>query len=572
MTGRAAARLVVVVMAALAARTIAWSAGAQSSRPLGLPPQGLGARAAAALPPSASLAPAAARGTAVVGTPMAQIVPAAAAGAVVAPAANDAHGAFAAGAEAAAAGSSAEQASVDGARVFDDAAVRGKSFVLVGTRHSRPFILEETVRVAGELGLKLYLVDKPESRADSAAVIPDDRFIAAPIDKRDDSTMRKIVEQIAAFAKQAKLDVIAAFRSHHAKLVGRLVDELKTTGVPKRAVVTADDKSKTREALNAVPAQEVPSRRVRSVAEARQMVRELGGRFVMKSKHGENSRFIEMPLATEDEVERAYRKMDAELRAYAKQAESSDTIFNRYPGIILERLLEPAPGTVEASVEVVVQDGKRKFAMVSDTHGIGPNGHLAGGAMVFPSQMAPAVQEALIEASVQALNIIGLKDGNARIDIMMTPQGPRVIEINPYLGGAAIWKAVKVVSGVSLVEWGIRALLNLALPAEPAAQRVVDYRFAAVPVSGVLEAVRGLDDAAKMPGVAHVQLLIPVGERVAAPTGNGFEEVLEVFGTGADGGAARRSSVAALGKIVLTIRKDDGTVVDVAADAFQPQN
>ena len=449
---------------------------------------------------------------------------------------------------------SAEQASLDGAKLFDDAEVRGKTVILVGTRSSRPFILEETVRVAAKLGLKLVLVDRQENREHSRAVVADANFIAAPIDKRDDATIRAITKTIADYAAKNKVDAVVAFRSHHAQLVGRIVDELKVIGVPGKAVRTADDKAKAREKLNEVPELAVASRKVKSAEEARRAFTELGGgKFVMKSNHGENSQFIQMNVDSPEMAEATYRKMEAGLKEFAKQTEATSTIFNRYPGILIERQLEKAPGTHEASVEMVMQNGKAVFAMVSDTHGIGVNEEYAGGSLVFPSQQAPDVQNALIAAAEKATAHIGIKNGNARVDILMTPQGPAIIEVNPYLGGAAIWKAVHVLTGMSLVEYGLRALLGLRLAPASAPNGVVDYRFAAAPANGVIESIEGLDQAEASPGVKHVQLLADKGDRVSAPRGNSFEEWAEIIAHGKTLAEARSRAVAGFRKLVSKI-------------------
>jgi hypothetical protein len=467
--------------------------------------------------------------------PSAQIVPAAAADAKGAPAAEN------------------KGAQAPAAAALDDASVRGKTLLMVGTRGSRPFIIEEAIRVANALGLNLVLLDKDENRKNSAVLVPDADFVAAPIDKRDDKSLKSIVDQVQALKAQRPIDYVMAFRSHHAKLVGKIVDATGIAGVSGRVTLTAEDKVKTRKALNVDPVQYVAYKEVKTENEVREFWRQNtavpGAKFVMKSKLGENSRFVELDIDTEEKLVVAFTKMDAALKLEAKKKESSDTIFNRYPGIMVERMLEKAPGTVEASVEMVVQNGKVKFAMVSDTHGIGKNGELAGGSMTFPSQMTPQIQDALIAASARALEIVGLTHGNARVDIMMTPEGPKVIEINPFLGGAAIHEAVRLVSGISLVEWGIRAMLGLALPQMPAFTTIVDYRFAASQFNGEILSVEGVPEAKAIPGVAHVQILEGPGESVAAPIENGFEEWAEVMGTGKTFEEAKRRSIAALAKL-----------------------
>lgn len=459
----------------------------------------------------------------------------------------------------------AAETSQDNAAYVDDADVRGKTVIMVGARASRPFIMEEAARVAKELGLNLVLVDRAENREHSRQFLSDQNFIAAPIDKRDDATMKSIVKTVADYAAKNPVHAVVAFRSHHAQLTGRIVDALKVIGVPGKAVRTADDKSMAREKLNEVPELAVPSRKVKSAAEARKAYEELGGgKFVMKSNHGENSQFIQMNVDSADMAEATYRRMEAGLKEFAKQTEATSTIFNRYPGILIERQLEKAPGTHEASVEMVMQNGKAVFAMVSDTHGIGINEEYAGGSLVFPSQMTPDVQKALIAAAEKATAHVGIKNGNARVDLLMTPQGPAIIEINPYLGGAAIWKAVHVVTGMSLVEYGLRALLGLRLAPVAAPNGVVDYRFAAAPANGNIDSIEGLDEAQKSPGVKHVQLLADKGDRVSAPRGNSFEEWAEIMGHGRTLAEARARAVAGFKKLVIKV------VSVITGDFLQP--
>ena len=74
---------------------------------------------------------------------------------------------------------SAETEKAEAGKVFD-ASLRGKTLLLVGTSRARPFILEETKRVADAMGLRLVVVDKPEARAQTEGVIPDSDFIPAP--------------------------------------------------------------------------------------------------------------------------------------------------------------------------------------------------------------------------------------------------------------------------------------------------------------------------------------------------------------------------------------------------------
>ncbi|MDE2143760.1 MAG: MFS transporter [Elusimicrobia bacterium] len=452
--------------------------------------------------------------------------------------------------------------------------VRGKTVVMVGTKGSRPFIMEEAVRVAKELGLNLVLVDDPANRANSKDVVPDSHFIPAPINTRDAKTMGKIAETVASHAEGAKAHAVVGFMSLYANLTGKITDRLGARGIPGVSVAAADDKPTARKILNTVSELRVPFREVKNVAQARKAYHEISGegryKVVLKTIRGENSRFLAMSIASEEAAVAEYLKMDAAVRDFVSRPEAKQTTFSAHPGIMMERMLEKKAGTEETSVEVVMQNGKAAFAIVSDTKGIGPKGELAGGIMVFPSQQPPADHAALIAASEHALNAIGIVNGNARLDMMTTPDGPRVIEINPFMGGVAIWQAVKSLTGMNLVEQGLRAVLGLPVDPGHAADGVLHYIFLASSRNGTLVDVEGLKAAQKLPGVELARSFVSPGDSIVAAKGNAYEEWAEVIGKGATWREAIEAALSAARRMVLRIKRANGEIVRARGDYQQP--
>ena len=463
-------------------------------------------------------------------------------------------------------------ASEETAGFATEESVRGKTVVLVGTKGSRPFIIEEAVRVAKALGVTLVLVDDPANRANSAAHVPDSHFIAAPINARGAGDFDSIAETVAAHPIGGKADVVSGFMSLYAPIAGRITDRLGAAGIPGLAVSTADDKPRTREVLNKVPGLEVPFSEISSASQARAAYHKVsgGGRYkvVLKTIRGENSRFLALNIASEEAAAAEYLKMDAAVRDFVARPESKQTTFSSHPGIMMERMLEKAPGTEETSVEVVMQKGKAVFAMVSDTRGLGLKGELAGGIMVFPSQQHAYASQ--IQASERALNALGITDGNARLDIMETADGPRVIEVNPFMGGVAIWQAVKSLTGMSLVEQGMRALLGLKVDPGHAPDGVLHYIFLASSRSGTLEGIEGLEAAAKLAGVELARVFVSPGDTIVAAKGNAYEEWAEIIGKGKDWREAIEAALSAARRIFLRIRRSDGSIVRARGDFQQP--
>ncbi|UPT74876.1 MAG: hypothetical protein M0D55_03955 [Elusimicrobiota bacterium] len=455
-----------------------------------------------------------------------------------------------------------------------EAEVRGKTVVMVGTKGSRPFIMEEALRVAKELGLNLVLVDDPANRKNSAGTIPDSHFIAAPINTRDAKTMGKISETVAAHPEGAKAHAVVGFMSLYASLTGKITDKLGARGIAGDVVAAADHKPEARKRLNTDPSQHVSYAVIGSEKQAREAyhaVSEEGKYKVMiKTSRGENSRFLDLNIKSENEAAAAYLKMDAAVRDFVARPEAKQTTFSSHPGIMMERMLEKKPGTEETSAEVVMQNGKAVFAIVSDTKGLGQKGELAGGILVFPGQTAVSDHAELIAASERALAALGLKDGNARLDLFTTPDGPRVIEINPFMGGVAIWQAVKSLTGMSLVEQGFRATLGLKVDPGHAPDGVIHYTFLASSRNGTLEGVEGLDAARRMPGVELARVFVEPGDRIVAAKGNAYEEWAEVIGKGRTWRDAIRSALLASRRMVLRIKRDNGEIVKARGDYQQP--
>lgn len=455
-----------------------------------------------------------------------------------------------------------------------EASVRGKTVVMVGTKGSRPFIMQEALRVAKELGLNLVLVDDPANRKNSIDGIPDSNFIAAPINTRDGKTMGKIAETVAAHPEGAKAHAVVGFMSLYASLTGRITDKLGAKGIAGDVVAAADNKPEARKRLNADASQHVAYAVIGSEKEARRAYHEISeeGKYkvMIKTSRGENSRFLDLNIKSENEAAAAYLKMDAAVRDFVARPEAKQTTFSTHPGLMMERMLEKNPGTEETSVEVVMQDGKAAFAIVSDTKGLGQKGELAGGILVFPGQTAVADHAELIAASERALKALGLRDGNARLDLFSTPDGPRVIEINPFMGGVAIWQAVKSLTGMSLVEQGFRATLGLKVDPGHAPDGVIHYTFLASSRNGTLEAVEGLEAARKMPGVELARVFVEEGDRIVAAKGNAYEEWAEVIGKGKTWRDAIRSALLASRRMVLKIKRDNGEIVRARGDYQQP--
>lgn len=216
----------------------------------------------------------------------------------------------------------------------------------------------------------------------------------------------------------------------------------------------------------------------------------------------------------------------------------------RVPAVLLEELLTGP----EVSVETVSYAGAVHVVGVTDKSIGGAPAFVETGHM-FPAALPGADTEAAEQTALGALKALGLTDGVvAHTEIKLTPDGPRVVEVNPRPAGNRITELVRHVTGIDLAA----AAVEVALGREPdLRRRETGLRSAAVgflvpEASGTLEALGGgrLSD---VPGVLETQFAEP-GKQVKA-AGSNNEYLGHVMVGDPEGLGARRQAEALLDEV-----------------------
>ncbi|XP_074854164.1 carnosine synthase 1 [Carettochelys insculpta] len=124
------------------------------------------------------------------------------------------------------------------------------------------------------------------------------------------------------------------------------------------------------------------------------------------------------------------------------------------PGIGLgwgnSMLLMEYLGGTEHDVDIVVYDGRMLAAFVSDN---GPTcmPHFMETAASMPTCLAPDREAQLVRAAYQCCLGCGLTDGVFNVELKMTAAGPKLIEINPRMGGFYLRDWIQAIYGVDMM-------------------------------------------------------------------------------------------------------------------------
>ena len=153
----------------------------------------------------------------------------------------------------------------------------------------------------------------------------------------------------------------------------------------------------------------------------------------------------------------------------------------------------------------------------------------------IPSALPPAVRAEVLDIASMAIKALGVRIGFLHTEIKLTPDGPRIIEVNGRLGGS-VSEMGRLATGLDLLQWTQRVALGEPMVLDDLVPTDrIGYLLTPQPPQWArhVAAVEGLDRLAEYPGVQTVALNRQPGDDIDWRRG-GFEFVFSVLGAAAD--------------------------------------
>jgi biotin carboxylase len=202
-----------------------------------------------------------------------------------------------------------------------------------------------------------------------------------------------------------------------------------------------------------------------------------------------------------------------------------------------EALVEELIDGDEVTVNAFLHDGFHPVA-VTDRERASAFG--VATAHVYPAR---AGTEQAITVAAAACAALGIVRGPVYVQIVLAPDGPRVMEVAARLGGGHDAELCLAATGIDLATLAVRAALGEPISAPElwrSRRQGAIVRFLVGP-PGELVAVDGIDEALRVPGVLDVQAYRQPGDRLAALS-VGADRVGFVLAEGPDRAAAERAA------------------------------
>ncbi|WP_020620337.1 ATP-grasp domain-containing protein [Paenibacillus daejeonensis] len=314
-----------------------------------------------------------------------------------------------------------------------------------------------------------------------------------------------------------------------------------------RSVHKVRHKHLMRQALDQAGVPNPAYRLAGSWEETTQAASEIGYPLVLKPVDLASSAFVSL-IRNEQELQDAYRALEVFPLNFRDQPRDRTC------------LLEAYMSGEEISVESVSYHGETTILGMTDKSVTGSPYFIENGHM-FPARLSQEVQsevEALVLASLQAT---GYDHGIAHTEVKLTPEGPRIVEINPRTAGNYIVELVERVTGIDL----LAAFAELSLGQRPDLTRQdreavsAAVMFLIPPQRGTIAELEGahtLEDDAR---IVRYKLESCEQRRVEQPIDNACY-LGHVIAEDTEGLAARAYAEAALERLVLRYDKREATV------------
>lgn len=167
----------------------------------------------------------------------------------------------------------------------------------------------------------------------------------------------------------------------------------------------------------------------------------------------------------------------------------------------------------EVSVEVMVSHGVPHVLQITDKLTTGAP-HFVEMGHSQPSRLPEEAQDAIRDLASRAALSVGIQNGPAHVEIILTKSGPKMVELGARMGGDCITThLVPLSTGIDMVGNTIKIALGEEPDLEQKLWKGSAIRYFHAP-HGVIRRICGVEEAEKLDGVQEITFVKQVGDTV----------------------------------------------------------
>ena len=196
-------------------------------------------------------------------------------------------------------------------------------------------------------------------------------------------------------------------------------------------------------------------------------------------------------------------------RAELKHAYEYSHKESRGGAVIIEEYLQGP----EFSVEVMVIDGEPHVLQITDKLTTGAP-HFVEMGHSQPTGQCEINREKLSDLAIRACRAVGIGCGPAHVEMILTGDGPRMVELGARMGGDCITThLVPLSTGIDMVGATIDVATGKKPDISPKFRKGSAIRYFNTP-AGRFSGVEGLEEAKRIPGIQEITIVKTIGAEI----------------------------------------------------------
>lgn len=168
----------------------------------------------------------------------------------------------------------------------------------------------------------------------------------------------------------------------------------------------------------------------------------------------------------------------------------------------------------EVSVEVLSYKGSAYVLQITDKLTTGAP-HFVEVGHNQPSQLNEDIKEKIRDLAGRAVKAIGIENGPAHVEIIVTDQGPKIVELGARLGGDCITSHLVYLStGIDMMKETVKVLCGEEPDLVQTYEKGASIRFLTSEKQGIFDCITGEDEARDIDGVIEVSEIMKPGDLI----------------------------------------------------------
>lgn len=182
---------------------------------------------------------------------------------------------------------------------------------------------------------------------------------------------------------------------------------------------------------------------------------------------------------------------------------------SRNGSVIIEEYLSGP----EFSVEVMVVDGIPNVLQITDKLTTGAP-HFVEMGHSQPTKQNKENKEKIIQLACRAVKAVGINIGPAHVEMILTKDGPKMVELGARMGGDCITThLIPLSTGIDMVGDTIKLACGEKIDIKHSWKKASAIRYFDVGV-GVIQGISGLEEAKRISGIKEISITHGLGEKI----------------------------------------------------------